>query len=141
VTLDEAHHAIKKGDLVALRHALDAGLDSNSAAMGGWTLLMHAAYGGQTLIGELLYSKGAEINATGHHGESALYLAANKGHVKFVQWLLTVGADTDCRPYGHPFVVVLRGGSGLPPDLLSRMIALVASENSNESEVERNRAN
>lgn len=125
MTLDEALHSIKKGDLVALRRALDDGLDPDAAPLGGWTLLMVAASEGHTPIGELLHSRGADVNAEGHLGVTALYLAAHHGHIKFVRWLLSVDVSRDCRPYGHALDEVVIAGSGLPDLQLSRVLNLI----------------
>ena len=54
MTFDEAHRAIKKGDLARLRKELDDGLNPNLANRRFWTLLMLAAIEGNTKIGELL---------------------------------------------------------------------------------------
>ena len=35
------------------------------------------------------------VNVKGNDGTTALYKAANKGHSSMVEWLLTLGADTN----------------------------------------------
>jgi hypothetical protein len=43
MNFDEASEAIKKGDVVRLRHYLESGLDPNLSNQHGGTLLMRAA--------------------------------------------------------------------------------------------------
>ncbi len=128
MTFDEARRCIKRGDLLSLRHALDEGLDLNLAYRSGCTLLMLAALKGHTPIGQLLFARGARINAMDNSGDTAFSLAAFKGHVKFARWLLSVGASTDCRPYGLDFAMWLRKGSGLSEKSLSRVLALLGHQ-------------
>ena|SRR5437899_2931511 len=87
MTFDEAHTLIKKGDLVSLRHELDRGLSPNLSNQFSWTLLMLAALEGNTSIGELLISRGAPLDTTNDFGETALSLAAHRGHAPFVRIL------------------------------------------------------
>jgi Ankyrin repeats (3 copies) len=77
MTFDQAHRLIKNGDLVSLRHELDAGTSANLVNQFSWTLLMLAAFEGNTTIGKLLISRGATIDKTNDFGETALSLAAH----------------------------------------------------------------
>jgi hypothetical protein len=43
MTFDEAQTAIKRGDIISLRHALDAGMTPDLSNQLSWTLLMLAA--------------------------------------------------------------------------------------------------
>src|SRR5579859_5069016 len=81
-TFDALHRLIKKSDILSLSHELDSGVSPNLSNQFSWTLLMLAALEGNTSIGELLISRGADINATNKSGETALSLAAHKGHIR-----------------------------------------------------------
>jgi ankyrin repeat protein len=100
MTFDEAHIAIKKGDVISLRHALDAGMVSDLSNQFSWTLLMLAAIEGNSAVAELLIARGADSNRTNDFGDTALSLAACGGHAQFVKILLAHGASVECRPHG-----------------------------------------
>jgi ankyrin repeat protein len=125
VTFDEAHRLIKKGDLVSLRHELDRGLSPNLSNQFSWTLLMLAALEGDTSMGELLISREAALDTTNDFGETALSLAAHRGHAPFVRSLLAKGASTDCRPHGHSLEDWLKIASGLPQDKIASVLDLL----------------
>ena len=93
MTFEEAHLAIKKGDLISLRHALDAGMTPDLSNQFSWTLLMLAAIEGNNAIGELLLSRGADVNRTNKFGDTPLSLAAGGNHSRFVKLLLSHGAS------------------------------------------------
>jgi ankyrin repeat protein len=98
MTFDEAAHFIKKRDIVALRHALDEGLDPNLTHRFSSTLLMNAAWRGGTPIGRRLIERGANLDTKENRGESALSLAVMMGHTEFVRLLLDSGASPVCYP-------------------------------------------
>jgi ankyrin repeat protein len=125
MTFEDAHRRIKRGDLIALRNALDAGLDPNLANRFSWTLLMLAALEGNTQIGKMLFAKGAEVERQNKVGETALSLAAHKGHERFVDWLLRIGATTDVQPHGHSLRNWIVQTSGLPSAKQQSMLALL----------------
>jgi ankyrin repeat protein len=114
--------------MVSLNRALDDGLDPNLANRFAWTLLMLVAMEGNTLVGKVLFDKGAKINAANDFGDTALSLAAHAGHVKFTRWLLSVGASTDCRPHGHDMTTWIKIGSGLPNDKLAEVLTLIGQK-------------
>ena len=74
-----ARRLIKRGDLIGMRHALEAGLDPNLTNRFGWTLLMLAALHGRSDFAQLLMSCGADSARKNKFGDSALSLAAHKG--------------------------------------------------------------
>ena len=122
MTFEEAHRRIKRGDVDALRAALDAGLDPSQSNFRGWSLLMLAALSGVTEIGLLLVSRGAPLDSTNQFGETALSLAAHKGLLPFVRMMVENGASKDCRPHGHELDAWIRLASGLPPDKISEIL-------------------
>ena len=101
MTLEEAHTAIKKGDVISLRHALGAGMTPDLSNQFSWTLLMLAALEGNTSIGSLLIDSGAELDRRNKFNATALSLASHSGHPSFVELLLTSGASLDCYPFGN----------------------------------------
>ena len=65
----------------------------------GLTPLMEAASGGYTEVGRVLLDKGADVNAAPvpSSRDTALTIAADKGHYRFVELLLSRGAQVDVR--------------------------------------------
>ncbi len=103
MTFDQASKAIKKGDVVRLRHYLDSGLDPNVSNQYGWTFLMVAAIEGNTAIARELINHGAQVDARHNNGWTALSLAAHTGHPGFVHLLVDAGASLDGHPFGASF--------------------------------------
>lgn len=65
---------------------------------------MIAAFEGNTAIGSLLIESGAELDARSKDRNTALSLAAHRGHASFVELLLTSGASLECHPFGNTFL-------------------------------------
>jgi ankyrin repeat protein len=95
MTFLEAIRVIKKGDLVRVRHELNAGLDPNLSNDFESTILMLAAMEGNTALGRLLIEKGAELDRENKLHDSALSLAAMLGHSGFVKLLPDSGASLE----------------------------------------------
>ncbi len=93
MTFDEVHTAIKKGDIISLRHALYAGMTSDLSNQFPWTLLMLAAIEGSTAIADLPVSRGADVNRANNFGDTPLSLAVAGNHFQFVKILLSHGAS------------------------------------------------
>ena len=74
-----AHRMIKRGDVIAMRHALEGGLDPNLTNCFGWTLLMLAALHGRSDFVQILMCAGADPARKNKFGDSACSLAAHKG--------------------------------------------------------------
>src|SRR5256885_1924216 len=131
MTFDEAHRAIKKGDLARLRKELGNGLNPNLANRNFWTLLMLAAMEGNTSVGSLLIEKGADLNSRNKFGSTALSLAAHTGHPSFVKLLLERGASLECYPFGNSLEVWLNWlgkHSACPTKELERIRQLFRNE-------------
>jgi ankyrin repeat protein len=58
-------------------------------------------------------------------GETALTLAAHKGHASFARWLLARGASRECRPHGWDLDDWIKQTSGLPPDKIAAILTLL----------------
>lgn len=105
---DSVYQDIKHGRLAAVQDFLDGGGDVNLTNRNGWSLLMSAAFKGNSRILTLLLERGAAINSTNVAGETALTLAAGGGFVKCVRLLLAQGASVDVRPLGQSLTVFLQ---------------------------------
>jgi ankyrin repeat protein len=126
MTFDDCQRAIKKGDVITLRRALDAGeVNPNLGNRLSWTLLMMAALEGNTRVAQLLLERGAAVNAVNDFGDSALSLAAHKGHIPLLLLLLNNGASTDVRPHGWSLRALLEGASGLPPAKIASIMEII----------------
>ena len=83
------------GDLATMKRALAEGADPNTKnPESGSPLLADAALMGRTEIVALLLEHGADINARGKDGGTALHAAAFLGRAETVKLLLDRGADT-----------------------------------------------
>jgi hypothetical protein len=122
---DTLQRLVKKSVIVSLRRELDLGMNPNLSSQFSWTLLMLAALEGKLSIGELLISRGAEVNPSNDFGETALSPAAHRGHIRFIKLLLAHGAFGDCRPHGSSLEERLRGSSGLPEAKIASIMNLV----------------
>jgi ankyrin repeat protein len=89
LTFDEAHTAIKKGDTISLRHALDAGMTPDLSNQFSWMLLMLAAIEGNAAIADLLVSRGADVNRANNFGDTPSSLAVAGNHFQFVKVFLS----------------------------------------------------
>uniref|UniRef100_A0A8C2JG06 Ankyrin repeat and KH domain containing 1 n=1 Tax=Cyprinus carpio TaxID=7962 RepID=A0A8C2JG06_CYPCA len=87
--------AAMNGHVPAVKLLLDMGSDINT----GLTPLMEAASGGYAEVGRVLLDKGADVNAppVPSSRDTALTIAADKGHYKFCELLISRGAHIDVR--------------------------------------------
>merc|ERR1711879_1034891 len=78
---------------------LDRKANVEHRAKTGLTPLMEAASGGFVDVGRVLLDKGADVNAppVPSSRDTALTIAADKGHYRFVELLLSRGAQVDVR--------------------------------------------
>lgn len=68
----------------------------------GWTPLHVAAQeGGNIKIAEILIARGAQPNALNHNGETAIWIAAQFGHYKLVEYLNSVGSNPNTPDNGN----------------------------------------
>lgn len=83
----------KQGHIKAVQILLDSGADIDATDDSHMTALMWASEGGRADVVQLLILKGADVNAT-HYGQTALKLAAEKGHAHIVEVLKNAGAKS-----------------------------------------------
>lgn len=93
--------AIKQHDAIKIREALEAGVDPNLAQRFGYTLLHEVAKAGDTTMGRLLISGGADINRRSQHDVSPLDVAIMHDRIGFSELLLE--AETERGAYGMQF--------------------------------------
>ena len=79
---------VYKKDLVK---NIDKGIVTSSVKIDGYTALMIGAVRGYDNIVQVLFEKGASINAKGNDGKTALLLAEQEGHAKVAQFLKEKG--------------------------------------------------
>ena len=89
---------LELGDLGQVRKWLDQGLPPDYEADQVGTGLMVGAREGNIALMELMLARGANIEAVNNRGEQALLLAAWKGQLAAVKWLVEHGARVNREP-------------------------------------------
>jgi hypothetical protein len=98
--------AAARGDVSALRRALDAGAALEARDASGRTALLAATQGGHTAAALLLIERGADVNAQDSIRDSAFLLAGARGHVEIL---------LAAHPKADPTVLNRYGGTALIP--------------------------
>ncbi|XP_037909760.1 ankyrin repeat and KH domain-containing protein mask isoform X3 [Hermetia illucens] len=102
---------------------LDRKANVEHRAKTGLTPLMEAASGGYIEVGRVLLDKGADVNAAPvpTSRDTALTIAADKGHLKFVELLLSRGAAVEVknRKGNSPLWLAAHGGHLAVVEVLS----------------------
>jgi ankyrin repeat protein len=91
----QLHTALRNGDLIALRTALDGGAYAHARDTDGNTPLIHAAAYADAACVRLLIDCGADVNAANTAGATALMRAASD--YEKVRQLVEHGADVNAR--------------------------------------------
>lgn len=101
--VEAAIAAAGSGDDLALREALDAGLDPDQAGASGWTPLIAACRGGHLSTVELLLERGASAHRTNPRGTTPFMYAKTaafaSGDTRVMERLLRAGADVNARDH------------------------------------------
>jgi len=84
----------REGDTRLLDY-IDQGVSVDLTNAAGDSLLMLAAYSGQTAIVEGLIERGADVNRLNDRGQSPVAGAVFKGYEEIVAALVAAGADLD----------------------------------------------
>jgi N-acyl-D-amino-acid deacylase len=108
------------GNWALLRLMVDRGVDLNAKAAGATALTM-AAWTGDTEEVDLLLKEGADPNAAGFGGISALHAAVIRGERRMAQLLLDGGADIRART-GQDEDVLERYGFWNDPELVGMLL-------------------
>ena len=85
----------RAGDADQIGTLVDAGVPVDLADARGNTILMLAAYAGQTAVVNALIVRGADVNRLNLRGQSPLAGAIFKGEDEIVRLLVAAGADLD----------------------------------------------
>ncbi|KAL3278379.1 hypothetical protein HHI36_013707 [Cryptolaemus montrouzieri] len=111
---------------------LDRKANVEHRAKTGLTPLMEAASGGYVEVGRVLLDKGADVNATPvpSSRDTALTIAADKGHVRFVELLLCRGAlvEVKNKKGNSPLWLAANGGHLAVVELLYNVNADIDSQ-------------
>ncbi|XP_068908725.1 ankyrin repeat domain-containing protein 17 isoform X12 [Tenebrio molitor] len=111
---------------------LDRKANVEHRAKTGLTPLMEAASGGYVEVGRVLLDKGADVNATPvpSSRDTALTIAADKGHVRFVELLLCRGAQIEVKNKkgNSPLWLAANGGHLAVVELLYNISADIDSQ-------------
>ncbi|XP_036401907.1 M-phase phosphoprotein 8-like isoform X2 [Megalops cyprinoides] len=102
ITPSELRDAVKTGDYIAVKLALNSKEDYNldQEDSSGMSLAMLAAAGGQDDILRLLIKKGVKVNGRQKNGTTALMHAAEKNFLTTVAILLEAGACVNAQTLG-----------------------------------------
>lgn len=111
---------------------LDRKANVEHRAKTGLTPLMEAASGGYVEVGRVLLDKGADVNATPvpSSRDTALTIAADKGHVRFVELLLCKNAQIEVKNKkgNSPLWLAANGGHLAVVELLHNRHADIDSQ-------------
>ena len=88
--------AVHRNHAVEVQSWLRRGFDPNTVdAKGRPALVLAVQLESWQVVAELLKARGLRVNATNAHGETALMLAAIKGHVELARQLIAAEADVN----------------------------------------------
>lgn len=126
MTFDQAHRAIKRGQLATLVNAIPHELSPNEKYdKTGTSLLMMAAKTGNIAIVGFLIEKGAYLNDIDKSGWTALSMAGHHGHARCIMVLLEAGATLIGRPMGWDMYFWLRKTTGLKSEKIEEILELL----------------
>ncbi|KAL5283184.1 ANKRD17 family protein [Megaselia abdita] len=115
-----------------VRLLLDRKANVEHRAKTGLTPLMEAASGGYIDVGRVLLDKGADVNAAPvpTSRDTALTIAADKGHLKFVELLLQRGAAVEVKNKkgNSPLWLAAHGGHNNVVEILYQSCADIDSQ-------------
>lgn len=115
-------NAVEVGDLRSARHWLEQGLPPDFEGSEIGTGLMIGAWDGNVAMMELFHRYGGDINRTNRLGEQALQLAAWRGKLEAVRWLVERGArvSREGREWSALHYAVFAGHEDVVDFLLAR---------------------
>ena len=104
--------AADNGHLQTARRLLEAGVEVDRAETAmGITPLIKASFKGFADLVALLLDRGADVNKQRHSGTTALFSAAQNGHLEAARVLLEHKADTElCDQGGAPLLIASYAG-------------------------------
>ena len=109
--------AAQRGDLGAMRAALDAGSNVNAGDIDGTTALHWAVRNDQYAASRLLVEAGADVGAEDRYAVTPLYLAAVNGNAAMLELLLAAGAGAGDLAPGGEAMLMTAARTGVPDAL------------------------
>ncbi len=116
------------GDLAAVRHILNMGVDVNTRQDGDGTALIGAARGGELDVAQYLIENGADVNLACPGDGNPLIAAARRGSVEIVELLLDEGAEIDAVVPGDENALIAASADG-QGDVVRRLLERGADVN------------
>ena len=115
-TASGLYGAVADGDVAAVRHLVEAGVDVNAKAAGGESILNNAVMRADPEIVQVLVDGGADVNAEDNLGRSVLYEAVEfHPDPEIVRILVDAGADVNFKyEYGDP--ILFKAATGFEPN-------------------------
>jgi ankyrin repeat protein len=130
----ELMHAAGFGDVARIKELLANGANPNQTDRDGWAALHYACLGGEAPgwpkemsrleAMKLLVAAGADVNAMAA-GDTALSMAARKGQIDWVQFLIASGADPNVPGAMGPNIPAV-AGAGHTDEEAAQVIVLLA---------------
>ncbi len=124
--------AAKGGDATAVRAALQAKADPNTASVDGTTALQWAVQKDAVEVVDLLLRAGATADAANRYGATPLALACTNGNAAIVQRLLKAGANANATLPGGETALMTASRTG-NVDVMKALLAFGADPNAKET--------
>ncbi len=123
---DDLLKAIEENDTAKVTTILQSGMDVNTVDPAGNTLLMLAARNGNGGLVRFLLDHRARVRGRNRHGDSALMLAALKGHLEIVKLLTGAGAEINHAGWTPLSYAAFEGHTEIARFLLNQGAAVAA---------------
>src|SRR5215813_9374144 len=129
---DQLYEAVRKGDVAAVKSALDRGADVNAKFRYGTTALFKAAERGNAEITKILLDRGVDTKVKDtFYGATAMSWAIDGKHVEVVRLILEKNADevedvllTGVRESNADLLKVALDHGGIPAESLTAALAM-----------------
>jgi hypothetical protein len=141
---DEFFEAVRKGDVVAVKAALDRGADVNAKFRYGSTALFKAAERGHAPVVALLLERGADVKVKdSFYGATAMTWALDNDHFDVVKLLLAKGGGevdevltTGARAGNAELVKIALDQGGATPTTMTAALAMASADEKNAAVAE-----
>ena len=141
---DEFFEAVRKGDVVAVKAALDRGADVNAKFRYGSTALFKAAERGHAPVVALLLERGADVKVKDtFYGTTAMTWALDNDHFDVVKLLLAKGGGevdevltTGARAGNAELVKIALDQGGATPTTMTAALAMASADEKNAAVAE-----
>jgi ankyrin repeat protein len=133
---DQLYEAVRKGDVAAVKAALDHGADVNAKFRYGTTALFKAAERGNAEVAKVLLDRGAEVKVKDtFYGATALSWALQNDHLDVVRLLLPKSDEAEdvlmqgVRGHKEELVTMALERGGIKPESMTAALAFSMNEN------------